>query len=357
MQEEREHSELEKLMAVARELQRGHEAQENEKSLLKKGLKDLTNEDLDNLNQLKPKLFWSMVKILSEVNPEKIEGKGTEDLGKEAEPLLMAKKTKTGRNREEPCPVCEVMKEGNAKMEREVDKVLKAFKDQQAIDTKNHGWIEDIVREAASLGDFSSSARTDNLTQRPNQKAEEIETMLQGISENVLDIFAVSSVAAATLLEGEPIADKVTAMVILSGKAMWDIDNKRRENLYGRAGATGVKGRRTLTEPTFDSNAAYRNKNFNSSFYNYGDKGTQFGKGSKRARQMEEEGSAAASSSSGWASGFAGRGGGFYGTGNSDNNSNWRSGFGKNNNSRGRSLSTGRGGGFFRGGQVGRGSF
>jgi hypothetical protein len=254
MENAKEHSELLKLIQVAKDLQRGHMAEENEKQLLKKGLRDLIAEELDNLNQLKPRLFWSMVKILSEVDTERLkeglgeeEDKEEEEGGKEGKimekgrifPIM--KKTKNRREVKEPCAACELMRSGCDKMEVEVERVIDLFKNQQPIDTRNQRWIEEIVKQGHDLADFSSPVRTDNLPQKLNPKTEKTDEMLSEV--------------------GEPIAGKIAALVILSGKTVWEIENKRRENLYGNAAAAMVKGMRTLTDPRIDSNTAYKNAN------------------------------------------------------------------------------------------------
>jgi hypothetical protein len=284
----------------------------------------LTGEEVDNLNQLRPKLMWSIIKILSEIDGEKLrdergkenkdeeEGTGSDKEGKKKGEKLPKQEAKVKRKREatETCPVCELMGNGSDILEDEVGKVIELYKNQQPIEMKNESWIEEIVKQGAEIADFSLAVRTDNLPQKPNSKAEEIDKVLQEVGEGIMDIFAVSSVAAATFIRGESMAPKLTAMVILSGKAVWEIESKRRENLYGRAGAAIVKGKRTLTDLTFDSNTAYKNTNMSYSFYN----NTNAANRNKKYRYGEDE----AFANCGFASAPAGR-------------SNWLSRFGRGN--------------------------
>jgi hypothetical protein len=376
MEQIEEQNKLSKLVGVAKELQRGHLAEENEKQLLKKALKDLVDEDVENLTQLRPKLLWSIVKILSEMDEDRVKDMGKEeeqeeeeeekDKGpKKKEGSLQLAKTKRKREVPEPCAACELVRDGCDTMRVEVEKVLELYKNQQPIETRNHKWIEGVVRQGADLADFSSSVRVDNLPQKLNQKTEEIDKVLREIGEGIMDVFAASSVAAATFLQGEPPAEKLTAVVILSGKAVWDIESKRRENLYGRAGAAAIKGRRTLTDVTFDANTAYKNTNLSYSAFNNTNTGTRLSFGpqfkKKNFRYTEDEGSANAVFNKPLG-GFAGRSNGFgnaggaFGSSNGGSNA-WGGGLGGAFGG-GRSLSAGGGaGGIFRGGRGGKGSF
>ena len=356
-----EESDFDKLVRVAKLLQTGHTDGKDEKTILKEAHLELNGEDVNNINSLKSKLLWSMIKILSEVKnedaPREEAGEHAKEDVDEDKPLA---KTKSRREVSEPCPVCQLARSGVRTMINEVDEVLGLFGREQPITLKNKQWVENVVREGSALGDFQVPLRKDQVL-KPNDKTEATDKALEELDQNVLDIFAAATVTAGAVADGEPFAEKLAAVLWLTGRAVWENESKRREVLYGKAGVAAVKGRRSLTDTdTFDATAAYRSTNtsyFSGAYQNpFQTNRPQFPK--KKPRLMDNGGSsssgfgvgvgASGASGGGGSANWFGGGGGF---GAGSGGSGWSGGRGGFGGGGGSSGGFGRGsGGRFGGG-------
>jgi hypothetical protein len=141
------------------------------------------------------------------------------------------------------------------------------YKSNQLITVQNCRWIEEIIRMGEELASFTVSERVDNPIQK-DPRVEEMDSVLVEIANKAVEVFAVASVAATAFLDATPIADKLGALVVMSGTMVSDLNVMRKRRLYGNA-ASAV-GPHPLTPETLDANLAYKSAHpsfSQSSFY------------------------------------------------------------------------------------------